>query len=251
MISTADAARKRRTRAGARPALGSVLVHAVVIAAAWFAASVRPEMPDFVSFQIDLVSMPAPNRGSPVVESPAAPQPPAPAEATPPPPAPEKVPAPAPTADKKAAPVKKSEPAKPTPKGPTTATGKATDAEKTTDKATGTESAEAINIRIEGLRRDYPAYYDNIILQIKRCFRWTDPGAYETEVYFVIEKDGGVSNMTFVRQSSNPSFNYTALAAVECAGGQGRLGSLPDDLPFDRLPIRFTFRPGNATGIFR
>ena len=55
----------------------------------------------------------------------------------------------------------------------------------------------------------------------------------------------------FVRQSNNPTFNYLALGAIECAGQGGRLGELPRDLGFDRLPIRFTFRPGNAGGIFR
>ena len=39
------------------------------------------------------------------------------------------------------------------------------------------ESGEGINVRIEGLRRDYPAYYENIIRQIFRCLRWREGGA--------------------------------------------------------------------------
>ena len=34
------------------------------------------------------------------------------------------------------------------------------------------ESGEGINVRLEGVRRDYPAYYNNIIRQIFNCFRW-------------------------------------------------------------------------------
>jgi hypothetical protein len=108
-----------------------------------------------------------------------------------------------------------------------------------------------MNIRMEGLRRDYPAYYTNIILQIKRCFRWQGQGSPEAEVYFVINSDGTVSDARFVRQSTNPTFNYEALGAVDCAGQLGRLGELPEGLGFDRLPIRFRFQPGNVAGIFR
>ena len=72
------------------------------------------------------------------------------------------------------------------------------------------------------------------------------PGGIE----FIINEDGSVSDARFVLQSGNPSFDYEALGAVECAGQPGHFGPLPDDLPFDRLPIRFNFRPGN-NGIFR
>ena len=67
----------------------------------------------------------------------------------------------------------------------------------------------------------------------------------------MIEDDGSVRESRFLRRSGNPAFDYTTMeAVVECAG-QGRFGPLPEDLPYDRLPIRFTFRPGSASGIFR
>jgi TonB family protein len=105
---------------------------------------------------------------------------------------------------------------------------------------------------MEGLRRDYPIYYRNIITQIQRCFRWSGEGNPQTEVYFVINEDGSVSDQRFVSRSGNPAFDYAALEAiVECAGRQEGFGPLPDDLPYERLPIRFTFRPGGGGGILR
>ena len=41
------------------------------------------------------------------------------------------------------------------------------------------------------------------------------------------------------------------MGAVDCAGN-GRFGPLPEDLPYDRFPIKFSFRPQGqslATGM--
>ena len=227
--------RRRQARPGTRPALGSLFVHGAALALGW-SVSYQPEQPFFVSYQIELVSLEPgeePELPNPVVEAPPAPELPAPEsvpapepEPTPEPPAPELLPTQP----------QRTEP-RPAPPRPT--------------ETPASESPEAINVQIEGLRRDYPAYYDNIILQIKRCFRWSGQGAPEAEVYFVISSDGSVSDQRFVRQSGNPGFDYDALGSVECAGRSGRFGPLPEDLPYDRLPIRFTFRPGNVSGIFR
>ena len=182
--------------------------------------------PEFVSYEIELVAMPEPESGAVVVEAPPAP----PEEAAPPPPEP----APQPEGE----PEPESEPEEPRPRPPSRP-----DPEPT--------AADDVNVRIEGLRRDYPLYYENIITQIQRCFRWTGSGTPATEVYFVIEDDGSVRESRFLRRSGNPAFDYTTMeAVVECAG-QGRFGPLPEDLPYERLPIRFTFRPGSASGIFR
>jgi hypothetical protein len=107
---------------------------------------------------------------------------------------------------------------------------------------TGVEGGEGINVRLEGVRRDYPAYYNNIIRQIVRCFRWQGQGSWETTVYFVIHRDGNVSDMNFVNRSGNPTFDIEAMGAVECAG-RGRFGNLPEDLPWDVLPVQFRFSP--------
>lgn len=227
---------RARARPGAGSALGSVLVHAFAMSAMVGVAASAPDVTDFVSYDIELVSMPGPDLGELVVEAPPSP----PSEAPPPAPQPVvKEPQPAP---KKETPAPKPAEAAPrqTQARPNPSAGESSG-----------ESGEELNIRIEGLRRDYPVYYNNIILQIKRCFRWSGSGSPETEVYFVINANGTVSDLRFVRQSGNPTFDYEALGAIECAGQPGRFGPLPDDLPFDRLPIRFTFRPGDVTGIFR
>ena len=104
------------------------------------------------------------------------------------------------------------------------------------------ESGEGINVRLEGVRRDYPAYYNNIIRQIFNCFRWRSGGNWEATVFFTIEREGTVTDMRFMSRSGSTAFDFEAIGAIECAG-QGRFGQLPDELPFDRLPVQFDFRP--------
>jgi TonB family protein len=105
------------------------------------------------------------------------------------------------------------------------------------------ETGEGIEVRMEGLRRDYPAYYDRIIRQMARCFRWRAGGNYEAVVRFTVERDGTVSDLSLVQRSGNPEFDFEALGAVECAGRPNRIGPLPEDFPWDDLPIQFSFRP--------
>ena len=239
MSRLAESARRSGARPGAAAALGSVAVHGAAFAVLLGVATATPDLDQFVSYNIELVSMPGPDLGDLVVEAP----PSAPSEAPPPTPQPVvKEPAPAP---KKAEP--KQEPA-PSPTPPKQTQGRPN---PSSGQSSGAESGEELNIRIEGLRRDYPAYYNNIILQVKRCFRWQGQGSPEAEVYFVIDADGTVSDLRHVRRSGNASFDYEALGAIECAGQPGRFGPLPHDLPFDRLAFRFTFRPGIVSGIFR
>ena len=97
-------------------------------------------------------------------------------------------------------------------------------------------------MRLEGVRRDYPAYYNNIIRQIFNCFRWRGGGNWEATVFFTIEREGTVTDMRFTSRSGSKAFDFEAIGAVECAG-QGRFGQLPDELPYDRLPVQFDFRP--------
>ena len=104
------------------------------------------------------------------------------------------------------------------------------------------DSGEGINVRLEGVRRDYPAYYNNIIRQIFNCFRWRGGGNWEATVFFTIEREGTVTDMRFTSRSGSTAFDFEAIGAVECAG-QGRFGQLPDVLPYDRLPVQFDFRP--------
>ena len=107
-----------------------------------------------------------------------------------------------------------------------------------------TLSGEDLNVWMEGLTRDYPEYYGNIVRQIRRCFEYRGGGRLETEIVFYISRDGTVDGRTidFQAMSGNMNFDYAAMGAVECAG-TGRFGPLPEEMGFDRLPILFTFKP--------
>jgi outer membrane biosynthesis protein TonB len=67
-------------------------------------------------------------------------------------------------------------------------------------------------------------------------------------VAFAIMRDGSVSSIQLAERSASAAFNVEALEAIECAGRPGRLGPLPADLPFDRLPVQFEFSPGGPGG---
>lgn len=108
------------------------------------------------------------------------------------------------------------------------------------------EGGEDINVRLEGLRRDYPAYYANIIVQIRRCFRPPDGQAREATIRFLIHRDGSTSDFATVSSSGSFAFDAEAQGAVECAGRPGRIGPLPEDFPSDVLPIQFRFSPGSG-----
>jgi hypothetical protein len=97
---------------------------------------------------------------------------------------------------------------------------------------------------MEGLRRDFPEYWNNIIRQIQRCFR-PPAGNWATTMTFSIRRDGSVDDIEFERRSGNTAFDYLAMEAVECAG-QGRFGPLPAELPYEYQPIRFEFRPSGG-----
>jgi len=227
--------------------VGSLAVHAVALVVALGSTMMGREPVEFISYQIELVSPPpaaqapepAPAREELAVERPD-PTPPAPEEEKPV--VEEEKPKPKPPEPK---PTPRQEPPKEAAEERAPAV---TDAPVPKEKPK--ESGEGINVRLEGVRRDYPAYYNNIITQIQRCFRWTGGGSWETTVYFAIRPDGTVSDLDFVKRSGSASFDFDAMGAVECAG-KGRFGPLPEELPFDVLPVQFNFRPqGGIRGTF-
>ncbi len=111
---------------------------------------------------------------------------------------------------------------------------------------------EDLNVRMEGLRRDYPEYYDNIIRQMDRCIRWRGDEDLRAKVYFVINRDGSVSAVDILEPSRSIAFDIQAMGAAECAGRPNRLGPLPDALGFDQLRVGFTIthqaRRGSDSG---
>ena len=101
------------------------------------------------------------------------------------------------------------------------------------------EAGEDLNVRLEGLRRDYPQYYNNIIRQIQRCFGWSAAGNWQTTLAFTVGRDGLASDIDFLTRSGNTAFDSEAMGAVDCA----RFGELPEDYPFEGVRVNFTFSP--------
>lgn len=220
--------------------------HVALFALAWASTLYEPRQIEFLTYEIELVSPPAAQR--PQEEEP---QPPAEElvverpepEPTPPEPEVEEV-VPVEEPEPEPEPVREEPPVEEPPPEP--AEDPVVTAEPDSLEEEPEETGQGINVRMEGLRRDYPAYYDNIIQQIFRCFRWTGGGSWETTVFFYIDREGNAEDIDFVSRSGNTRFDYEALGAVECAG-RGRFGPLPAELPYDRFPIRFSFRPTGQT----
>jgi len=230
---------RQRKNPGRGSFLASVGIHAVVVMAAWSAQMSSPRVQDFVSFQVQIVSPPparqaevpqAAQEEELVVETP---------DPLPPPedPEPEPVVEENPTREES-----KPEPT-PTPPPPDPVEAEAGDPEPAEDAG-----GENLNVRMEGLRRDFPDYYGNIIRQINRCMRFSGPGGLRTTVYFVMKRDGTVSggDIDFVSRSGNAGFDFAVMEAVECAGA-GRFGPLPTELGWDRLPVVFEVTSSRRT----
>ncbi len=110
-------------------------------------------------------------------------------------------------------------------------------------------AGEELEVRIEGLQRDYPRYYENIVRQLRRCFR--PPGSArrgsQTTVYFEIRRDGTTTGERLYERSGNPDLDFGSIAAVaDCAGRNALFGPLPEDYPYEGLPVLFEFRVGNG-----
>jgi outer membrane biosynthesis protein TonB len=231
---------------GRGPVLASIALHVLVAMVAWWAHRSAAQVIEFISYEIDLVAFEEIDDGPPtlpeeelVVETPDDPAPPEPEpepEPEPPPPDPEPEPTPEPEPEPAPAPEPEPAPERPREERPPSPP-------ETVERAEEVTSAE-IAVRMEGLQRDFPAYYTRIITEIDRCFRPPGRGNLEVTVRFDIRRDGSVpsGSIDVQRPSGQFQFDVAAVAAVECAGA-GRFGPLPDDLPWDVLPILFTFRP--------
>lgn len=102
------------------------------------------------------------------------------------------------------------------------------------------DGEDAVTREVETLLRDYPQYYKNITNQIQRCFRWEGSGRLEVVMTFRILRDGSVPDFDVEQSSGDLAFDYAAMGAIECAGMPGRIGPLPEDYPFEFLPVRYT-----------
>jgi len=230
---------RHRERPGRKQLYASAGVHVGVVILAWGAQVSTPDPMDFITYEITLVSPPPAEEApepEPVVEEEVVVETPEPVPVEEPPPVVEEE-------------TREEERPTPTPT-PTPPPPEPEPAEETGDPEPAAEvSGEELNVRMEGLRRDFPEYYGNIIRQIQRCFEYRGGGRLETSVIFYISRDGTVNggSIDFHVRSGNVNFDYAAMGAVECAGN-GRFGPLPEDLGLDRLPILFTFEPIGGDG---
>ncbi len=231
---------RRPDRFDKRSMAASFGVHASIFFIFWLSSLASSEPMEFITYEIVLVSPPPtvqadlvePATEEMVVERP---------DPTPPVEEPEP--------DEDVVPVEEEDDPPPEPPEPeTTPVEELADEEVTVSSAPedppedAEESGDDINVRMEGLRRDYPVYYRHIIQQINNCFRPPRDGRdWMTTVRFTIQSDGSVEGLEFVTRSGSSDFDFRAMGAVECAGN-GRFEPLPDDLPFQ--PVQFVFRPG-------
>jgi outer membrane biosynthesis protein TonB len=239
-------------RPGGRQILASIALHLAVVLVAWWGHRAASEPIEYIAYQMSIVSLadlempddaalPEPDDlivetpDDPVIPDPE-PEPPIPdpiPEVRPDPPPPPPVVEPPP----------RTEP--PPTQAPPTRQADTPPPDQQTTQAGATDLA----VRMQGLERDYPAYYRTIVTQIQACLRWTQGGRWTTVLQFTINRDGSIPPRSIRRQSpsGNVEFDMAAIGAVECAG-RGRLGPLPEDLPFDELPIQFTFQPRGGGG---
>lgn len=223
---------RHRERPGKKSLAASAGVHVVALSVAWFAQASTPRPLDFVTYQIDIVSPPPARQAEIaqpvqeeelVVETPD----PTPLQEEPEPP-----------------PVVEEDPVREEARPEATPTPPPPEPEPVEDAGdpdpSDQPSGEDLNVHMEGLRRDYPGYYENIIRQMNRCMRFSGPGGLKTSVYFTINRDGSVdgNKIEFVTRSGNAGFDFAVMEAVECAGS-GRFGVLPEELGFDSFPIIF------------
>lgn len=216
------------------PWVGSALIHGAALGLLAWTSAVEPPPMEFQTFDIEIVSAP-PTAPEPLEATPAPPeelvvdQPDPIPEPEDPPPVVEEEPPPQEVQDEpepEPVPVEE-EPAE----------------EAAADTAETEVTGEEIRVRMEGVERLYPRYYDNIIIQIERCFRWQGPGNLVAQLYFIINRDGTVSDTRVVERSGNIRFDLRAVEAVADCAGRGRFGPLPEDLPYDRLPVLFSIHP--------
>lgn len=223
--------------------LASAAVHGVLLLGAWWAHQNFEPHTEYEVIQIELVSLPP---ASTEIEEPELDLPPAPPEELvvetpdPTPPEPETEPIPIPEEEPQEEPPPEQTPPEPDPTPPPPEEESPPAAVE--EERESTTSGDDITVRMEGVRRDFPVYYENIITQIRRCFRWQGGGGWSTRVRFEIGRTGSVSGIRVVQPSGSPTFDIEAEGAIECAG-RGRFGSLPEELPYDRLPIEFVFTP--------
>jgi len=105
---------------------------------------------------------------------------------------------------------------------------------------------ESVNVQLDGAVFAFPRYIQNIIRQVYRYWRQpTGARHLKAEISFVIERDGTVSDINWIRRSGNLEFDLEARGAVEAAGHNRAFGPLPKKYSRDRLRVSFFFDPAS------
>jgi TonB family protein len=223
--------RRRGTRPPRRFVVVSLVLHAVIVGAAFAGGLQRNRMPEFEQFRINLISPPPAEQGEP---EPAVETPPVVQTPPPEPPRPEPQPEPRPQPPPPPPPRPQTPPPQPPQRQPTPPRGP--------DPAPTTVAGENLQIQQDGREFLYPEYLENIARVLTRFMR---PPAgqenLEAEVVFYINRDGSAGGIRISSSSGSFAFNAQAMQAVEQAGRVRAFGPLPTDWQRDRLYIAYTF----------
>lgn len=110
----------------------------------------------------------------------------------------------------------------------------------------GGRGADVATIRTEGIEFPAPGYLNNIVRQVRLRFnpatRFRNR-ALRTEVSFLIQRDGSVSDIRVEQTSGEYAFDLEARAAIEAAGTARAFGPLPEVWTDDVLRVYFNFTP--------
>jgi len=135
-----------------------------------------------------------------------------------------------------------------TPPPPEKPTEQREPAPRTTPKVAPAEKpstgSDPSTVKVEGQEFPYPEYLHNIVGQVLR--QWQRPSgnaALRAEVFFLVHRDGSISNLRFVTRSGSFSFDVEAQGAIEAAASTGSFGPLPQGYADDVLPVSFFFDP--------
>lgn len=242
--------------AGRRPLGGrslalSILFHAIALAAVfWVIPVLQPDQPVYRVMEIEIrripmAAAPPPEEPEPpasedelVVETPDDPEPPAVEQEDPIPLLDEEEPEPEPEPDSVETP--EAPPPEETPppaETPVPAESEQEDEEEEEEQL----SFEQLQVRQEGFKSEHPEYFANVLRQVDRCLRTNEDRV--VTVRFDIDREGRTFNLGVVRSSGRNTFDWEVLEAVECAGRLDRLGPLPEDYPYDVLPIILAVAP--------
>ena len=105
------------------------------------------------------------------------------------------------------------------------------------------EGGDELDLVTEGREFPFPDYIENVIVQVRRYFRWDGGSRPKGVVYFEILPDGNVRNIRMARPSGNFRFDIAVQGAVETAGNRGAFGPLPDAYAGGTLPVQIEVEP--------